>query len=73
MNIYLELGLRQLRSAETEKYPHVTFFFSGGREEVFKGEERILVDSPRVATYDLQPEMSAYELTDQASNPGIEY
>jgi len=50
---------RQLRAAETEKYPHVTFFFSGGREEPFEGEERILIPSPKVATYDLQPEMSA--------------
>ncbi|MBM7840491.1 2,3-bisphosphoglycerate-independent phosphoglycerate mutase [Alkalihalobacillus xiaoxiensis] len=55
---------RQLRIAETEKYPHVTFFFSGGREEEFPGEERILINSPKVATYDLQPEMSAYEVTD---------
>ncbi|MET3576726.1 2,3-bisphosphoglycerate-independent phosphoglycerate mutase [Bhargavaea ullalensis] len=57
-------GLRQLRIAETEKYPHVTFFMSGGREEVFEGEERILINSPKVATYDLKPEMSAYEVTD---------
>ena len=57
-------GLKQLRIAETEKYAHVTFFFSGGREEVFPGEERILVNSPKVATYDLQPEMSAYEVKD---------
>ena len=57
------LGKRQLRIAETEKYAHVTFFFSGGREEPFAGEERILVPSPRVATYDLQPEMSAFEVT----------
>jgi len=57
-------GLKQLRAAETEKYPHVTFFFSGGREKVFEGESRILVASPKVATYDLQPEMSARELTD---------
>lgn len=57
-------GLRQLRIAETEKYPHVTFFMSGGREEKFAGEERILIASPKVATYDLQPEMSAYEVTD---------
>ncbi len=55
-------GLRQLRVAETEKYPHVTFFFSGGREELFEGEERVLVASPKVPTYDLQPEMSAPEL-----------
>ena len=57
-------GKTQLRIAETEKYPHVTFFFSGGREDVFMGEERILIPSPKVATYDLQPEMSAYKLTD---------
>lgn len=57
-------GLTQLRIAETEKYPHVTFFMSGGREEEFPGEERILIDSPKVATYDLKPEMSAYEVTD---------
>jgi 2,3-bisphosphoglycerate-independent phosphoglycerate mutase len=59
------LGLTQLRIAETEKYPHVTFFFNGGEETVFAGEERILVPSPPVATYDLQPEMSAFELTDR--------
>jgi 2,3-bisphosphoglycerate-independent phosphoglycerate mutase len=57
-------GKTQLRMAETEKYPHVTFFFSGGRETAFKGEERILKNSPKVATYDLQPEMSAFELKD---------
>ncbi|GAA5346300.1 phosphoglycerate mutase [Planifilum fimeticola] len=57
-------GLRQLRIAETEKYPHVTFFFSGGREDPFPGEDRILIDSPKVATYDLKPEMSAYEVTE---------
>ncbi|MGF9796413.1 2,3-bisphosphoglycerate-independent phosphoglycerate mutase [Brevibacillus agri] len=57
-------GLKQLRIAETEKYPHVTFFFSGGREQEFPGETRILIPSPKVATYDLQPEMSAPELTD---------
>jgi 2,3-bisphosphoglycerate-independent phosphoglycerate mutase len=57
-------GLKQLRIAETEKYPHVTFFMSGGREAEFPGEERILINSPKVATYDLQPEMSAYEVTD---------
>jgi len=56
-------GMKQLRIAETEKYAHVTFFFNGGREEPFAGEERILVPSPRVATYDLQPEMSAPEVT----------
>jgi 2,3-bisphosphoglycerate-independent phosphoglycerate mutase len=59
------LGLRQLRIAETEKYAHVTFFFSGGREEPCAGEDRILVPSPKVATYDLQPEMSCPELTDK--------
>jgi 2,3-bisphosphoglycerate-independent phosphoglycerate mutase len=58
-------GLTQLRIAETEKYAHVTFFFSGGREDLFAGEERILVPSPQVATYDLQPEMSCPELTDK--------
>ncbi|WP_342399482.1 2,3-bisphosphoglycerate-independent phosphoglycerate mutase [Weizmannia sp. FSL W8-0676] len=57
-------GLKQLRIAETEKYPHVTFFMNGGREEPFPGEERILIHSPKVATYDLKPEMSAYEVTD---------
>ncbi|CAH0344773.1 2,3-bisphosphoglycerate-independent phosphoglycerate mutase [Bacillus sp. CECT 9360] len=57
-------NLTQLRIAETEKYPHVTFFMSGGREAQFPGEERILINSPKVATYDLQPEMSAYEVTD---------
>ena len=55
---------KQIRIAETEKYPHVTFFFSGGQEEPFEGESRILKNSPKVATYDLQPEMSAYELRD---------
>ncbi|MFC2972031.1 2,3-bisphosphoglycerate-independent phosphoglycerate mutase [Azotobacter bryophylli] len=58
-------GKTQLRIAETEKYAHVTFFFSGGREEPFPGEERILIPSPQVATYDLQPEMSAPEVTDR--------
>jgi 2,3-bisphosphoglycerate-independent phosphoglycerate mutase len=57
-------GKKQIRIAETEKYPHVTFFFSGGREEPFIGETRILKNSPKVATYDLQPEMSAFELKD---------
>ncbi|MEH6940938.1 2,3-bisphosphoglycerate-independent phosphoglycerate mutase [Bacillus sp. JJ722] len=57
-------NLKQLRIAETEKYPHVTFFMSGGREAEFPGEERILIASPKVATYDLKPEMSAYEVTD---------
>jgi 2,3-bisphosphoglycerate-independent phosphoglycerate mutase len=58
-------GLRQLRIAETEKYAHVTFFFSGGEEREFAGEERIMVPSPKVATYDLKPEMSAREVTDK--------
>jgi 2,3-bisphosphoglycerate-independent phosphoglycerate mutase len=58
-------GLTQLRIAETEKYPHVTFFFNGGRETVFPGETRIIVPSPKVATYDLKPEMSAVEVTDK--------
>ncbi|MFN0276452.1 MAG: 2,3-bisphosphoglycerate-independent phosphoglycerate mutase [Chitinophagales bacterium] len=57
-------NLKQIRIAETEKYPHVTFFFSGGREKEFAGETRILIPSPKVATYDLQPEMSAYEVKD---------
>lgn len=57
-------GLTQTRIAETEKYPHVTFFFNGGREQEFKGEKRILISSPKVATYDLKPEMSAYEVTE---------
>ena len=60
------LGLRQLRIAETEKYAHVTFFFNGGLEEPYPGEERILIPSPKVATYDLQPEMSAYLVTEKA-------
>ena len=59
------LGMKQLRIAETEKFAHVTFFFSGGRESEFEGEERILVPSPKVATYDLQPEMSAPEVADK--------
>ncbi|HEX8041811.1 MAG TPA: 2,3-bisphosphoglycerate-independent phosphoglycerate mutase [Chryseosolibacter sp.] len=58
-------GKKQIRIAETEKYPHVTFFFSGGRETVFKGETRILCPSPKVATYDLQPEMSARDIQDK--------
>lgn len=60
--IVSKAGKKQIRMAETEKYPHVTFFFSGGREEPFAGESRILCPSPKVATYDLKPEMSAYEL-----------
>ena len=58
-------GYTQLRCAETEKYAHVTFFFNGGEEKIFNGEDRILVPSPKVATYDLKPEMSAYEVTDK--------
>ena len=60
-----ENGLTQLRAAETEKYPHVTFFFSGGREQEFIGEKRVMAASPKVPTYDLKPEMSAEELTDK--------
>ena len=60
-----QMGLTQLRIAETEKYAHVTFFFNGGTETVFPGEDRVLVPSPKVATYDLQPEMSAVEVTDK--------
>jgi len=60
-------GKKQLRIAETEKYPHVTFFFSGGREQEFQGESRIIVSSPKVATYDLQPEMSAPEVTERVT------
>ena len=60
------LGLTQLRIAETEKYAHVTFFFNGGVEQVFPGEDRCLIPSPKVATYDLKPEMSAYEVTEEA-------
>lgn len=63
--VLAKAGLKQLRIAETEKYAHVTFFFSGGREEVFENEDRILVPSPKVATYDLQPEMSAYQVKDE--------
>jgi 2,3-bisphosphoglycerate-independent phosphoglycerate mutase len=62
--IVSKAGKKQIRIAETEKYPHVTFFFSGGREQPFEGETRILRNSPKVATYDLQPEMSAFELKD---------
>ncbi len=60
------LGLKQLRIAETQKYAHVTFFFNGGVEMVNKGEDRVLIPSPRIATFDMQPEMSAYEVTDKA-------
>jgi 2,3-bisphosphoglycerate-independent phosphoglycerate mutase len=63
--VVAERGLKQLRIAETEKYAHVTFFFNGGEERQYPGEERILVPSPKVATYDLQPEMSAFEVTDK--------
>ena len=61
-------GKKQLRIAETEKYPHVTYFFSGGLEEPFPREQRIMVPSPKVATYDLQPEMSAYLITEELIN-----
>jgi 2,3-bisphosphoglycerate-independent phosphoglycerate mutase len=64
--IVANAGRTQLRMAETEKYPHVTYFLNGGREEPYRGEDRIMVPSPKVATYDLQPEMSAPELTDKA-------
>ncbi|HMB75570.1 MAG TPA: alkaline phosphatase family protein, partial [Kiloniellaceae bacterium] len=63
--VVAEAGLKQLRIAETEKYAHVTFFLNGGREACFDGEDRILIPSPKVATYDLKPEMSAYEVTDK--------
>lgn len=62
--VIAEAGKKQIRIAETEKYPHVTFFFSGGRESVFEGEQRIMIPSPKVATYDLQPEMSAFLVRD---------
>jgi 2,3-bisphosphoglycerate-independent phosphoglycerate mutase len=64
--VVAQAGRTQLRMAETEKYPHVTYFLNGGREEPYSGEDRIMVPSPKVATYDLQPEMSAPELTDKA-------
>jgi 2,3-bisphosphoglycerate-independent phosphoglycerate mutase len=64
--VVADAGRTQLRMAETEKYPHVTYFLNGGREEPYSGEDRIMVPSPKVATYDLQPEMSAPELTDKA-------
>lgn len=63
--VIAEAGKKQIRIAETEKYPHVTFFFSGGREKEFEGESRIMVPSPKVATYDLQPEMSAEQVSDK--------
>ncbi|MFN8242906.1 MAG: 2,3-bisphosphoglycerate-independent phosphoglycerate mutase [Ferruginibacter sp.] len=69
--ILQQQGKKQIRIAETEKYPHVTFFFSGGREQPFEGERRIMIPSPKVATYDLQPEMSAFAVTD-AILPEIE-
>ncbi|HTQ27450.1 MAG TPA: 2,3-bisphosphoglycerate-independent phosphoglycerate mutase [Puia sp.] len=62
--ILSQKGLKQIRIAETEKYPHVSFFFSGGREQPFEGEKRIMIPSPKVATYDLKPEMSAYEVAE---------
>ncbi len=62
--VLAKAGKKQIRIAETEKYPHVTFFFNGGREEPFEGEKRIMCPSPKVATYDLQPEMSAYDVRD---------
>jgi 2,3-bisphosphoglycerate-independent phosphoglycerate mutase len=65
-SVFAENGVRNLRIAETEKYAHVTYFFNGGEEKVFPGESRILVPSPSVPTYDLQPEMSAYELGERA-------
>jgi 2,3-bisphosphoglycerate-independent phosphoglycerate mutase len=64
--VVADAGRKQLRMAETEKYPHVTYFLNGGHEEPYAGEDRIMVQSPKVATYDLQPEMSAPELTDKA-------
>ena len=63
--VVAEHGLTQLRIAETEKYAHVTFFFNGGEEKQYTGEDRILVPSPKVETYDMKPEMSAYEVTDK--------
>lgn len=67
-DVFAEAGIRNLRIAETEKYAHVTFFFNGGEEQEFPGEKRILIPSPKVATYDLQPEMSAYQLTEALLN-----
>ena len=63
--VVADAGRTQLRMAETEKYPHVTYFLNGGEETPYQGEDRIMVPSPKVATYDLQPEMSAPELTDK--------
>lgn len=71
--VLAKAGKTQVRIAETEKYPHVTFFFSGGRETVFPGEKRLLVNSPKVATYDLQPEMSAPEVTRQIVQEIIDF
>ncbi len=62
--VVADQGMKQLRIAETEKFPHVTYFMSGGRNNEFDGERRVLIDSPKVATYDLKPEMSAYEVKD---------
>ena len=59
-------GLKQLRIAETQKYAHVTFFYNGGEEKVYEGEDRVLIDSPKISTFDLKPEMSAYEVCDEA-------
>ena len=64
--VVAKAGLRQLRIAETEKYPHVTYFFNGGEERVFPGEERVMIPSPKVPTYDLQPEMSAFGIAEEA-------
>src|SRR3970282_439504 len=63
--ILSRLGKRQLRISETEKYAHVSFFFNGGEETPFPGEDRVLIQSPQVATYDLKPEMSVYEVTER--------
>jgi 2,3-bisphosphoglycerate-independent phosphoglycerate mutase len=71
--IVSEAGKKQLRIAETEKYPHVTYFFNGGVEVAFAGEDRVIVPSPKVATYDLKPEMSALEVTAEVVNRLKEY
>src|SRR4029078_4036538 len=71
-DVVAEAGRNQLRTAETEKCPHVTYFLNGGEEKSFPGEDRIMVPSPKVATYDLQPEMSAPEIADKAV-AGIEH
>jgi 2,3-bisphosphoglycerate-independent phosphoglycerate mutase len=65
VNTSANTDFRQLRIAETEKYAHVTFFFNGGVETMYEGEDRVLIPSPKVATYDLKPEMSAFEVTDE--------